>query len=81
MKISIEKAAKIAGAACAAAGVVALSGLVASGAAAGAVVKGFEAAKETMKKIIEDDPKVACTDTEEPAAAEPESEMQETTNV
>ena len=43
MKISIEKAAKIAGAACAAAGVVALSGLVASGAAAGAVVKGFEA--------------------------------------
>lgn len=81
MKIRIEKAAKIAGAACAASGVVALSGLVASGAAAGAVVKGFQAATETMKRIIEDDPQAARADTEEPAAAEPESEMQETTNV
>lgn len=81
MKISIEKTAKIAGAACAAAGVVALSGLVASGAAAGAVVKGCQAAKETMKKIIADDPQAACADTKEPTAAEPENEMQETTNV
>lgn len=81
MQISIEKAAKIAGAACAAAGIVALSGLVASGAAAGAVVKGFQATEETMKRITEDDPQAACTDTEEPAAAEPESEMQETANM
>lgn len=81
MKISIKKAARIAGAACAAAGVVALSGLVASGAAAGAAVKGFQAAKETMEKILADDPQAEHVDTKEPAAAEPESEIQETTNV
>lgn len=47
---------KIAGAACAATGIVALSGLIASGAAVGAVVEMFKSAAETMKKALADDP-------------------------
>lgn len=54
--ITMKKALKFAGAACAATGVVALSGLVASGAAVGAVVEGFRSAAGTMKKMLADNP-------------------------
>ena len=52
-----KKIAKCAGAACAATGVVALSSLVASGAAVGAVVEGFKSAGSIMKRILEEEPK------------------------
>ena len=55
MKISVKKTAKVAGAVCAATGIVALSALVASGAAVGAVVEGFKSAKDTMKKMLADE--------------------------
>ena len=54
MKINVKKIGKITGAACAATGVVAVSALVASGAAIGAVAEGFKAAGNTMKKILAD---------------------------
>ena len=44
----MSKKAKWAGASCCAVGIVALSGLIASGAAVGAVVEGFKVAKETI---------------------------------
>ena len=47
-----KKALKITGAAAAATGVVALSALVASGAAVGAVVEGFKAAGTTFKDVM-----------------------------
>lgn len=47
-----KKALKVLGAACLATGAVALSAVVASGAAAGAVVEGFRSAKNTMQKIL-----------------------------
>lgn len=47
-----KKALKIAGAACLATGVVAISAVVASGAAVGAVVEGFRSARNTMKQIL-----------------------------
>lgn len=49
-----EKAVKVSGAVFIATGVVALSSLVASGAAVGAVVEGFKSAKDTMKKILKE---------------------------
>ena len=49
-----KKAFKFAGAACAATGVIAISALVASGAAVGAMVEGFKSAKGTMKRVLED---------------------------
>ena len=52
-----KKIAKCAGAACAATGVVALSSLVASGAAVVAVVEGFKSAGSIMKRMLEDEPK------------------------
>ena len=55
MKISVKKTAKVAGAVCAATGIVALSALVASGAAVGAVVEGFKSAKDAMKKMLADE--------------------------
>lgn len=55
--VSMKKVLKVAGAACAATGVVALSGLVASGAAVGAVVEGFKSAADTMKRMLSDEPK------------------------
>lgn len=55
--VSINRLLKVASAACAAAGVVALSGLVASGAAVGAVVEGFKSAGDTIKKMLSDEPK------------------------
>lgn len=50
-RITGKKAAKVLGAACLAAGVVALSAVVASGAAVGAVAEGFKTAKDTMQRI------------------------------
>lgn len=47
-----KKALKITGAAAMATGVVALSALVASGAAVGAVVEGFKAAGTTFKDVM-----------------------------
>ena len=52
MKINAKNVTKVAGAACAATGIVALSALVASGAAVGAVVEGFKTAGDTMKKLL-----------------------------
>lgn len=60
--ITGKKAIKILGAACLATGVVALSAVVASGAAVGAVAEGFRTAKNTMQRILSK---------EEPARAEP----------
>lgn len=55
MKINVENVTKVAGATCAATGIVALSALVASGAAVGAVVGGFKTAGDTMKKMLSDE--------------------------
>lgn len=54
ININMKKVGKYVGAACAATGVVALSGLVASGAAVVAVVEGFRSAAATMKKMVQD---------------------------
>lgn len=53
--ITGEKVLKVLGAACMATGVVALSAVVASGAAAGAVAEGFKSAKNTMQRILKGD--------------------------
>lgn len=50
--ITGKKVVKVLGAACLATGVVALSAVVASGAAVGAVAEGFRSAKNTMQKIL-----------------------------
>ena len=47
-----KKSLKVAGAACAATGIVAASALVASGAAVGAVVEGFLAARKAVSDIL-----------------------------
>lgn len=53
--ITGKKVVKVLGAACLATGMVALSAVVASGAAVGAVAEGFRAAKNTMQKIRKGD--------------------------
>ena len=55
VQITGKKVTKVIGAACLATGLVALSAVVASGAAVGAVVEGFKSAKNTMQKILEKD--------------------------
>lgn len=52
MERNMKKLGKIAGATCVATGVVAVSALVASGAAVGAIAEGFRSASSTMKKIL-----------------------------
>ena len=52
IEITGKKAVKIAGAACLAAGLVALSAVIASGAAVGAVAEGFRSAKNAMCKAL-----------------------------
>ena len=74
MKINMKKIGKYVGAACAATGVVALSGLIASGAAVGAVVEGFKSAAATMKKMLKDEQQ---NDTEIEVEAEKENEAKE----
>lgn len=56
-----KKVVKVLGAVCLATGVVALSAVVASGAAAGAVVEGFKSARNTMQKILKND-EIAAAD-------------------
>ena len=58
--ITGKKVVKVLGAVCLATGVVALSAVVASGAAVGAVVEGFRSAKNTMQKILKDDENVVA---------------------
>lgn len=58
IQISGKKVVKVLGAACLATGVVALSAVVASGAAVGAVVEGFKSAKNTMQKTLKNDENV-----------------------
>ena len=60
IQITGKKVVKVLGAACLATGVVALSAVVASGAAVGAVVEGFKSAKNTMQKILNNDENVAA---------------------
>ena len=55
-----KKVVKVLGAACLATGVVALSAVVASGAAVGAVAEGFRSAKNTMQKILKKDETAAA---------------------
>lgn len=50
--ITGKKAVKVLGAVCLATGVVALSAVVASGAAVGAVTEGFRTAKNTVQRIL-----------------------------
>lgn len=57
--ITGKKVLKVLGASCLATGVVALSAVVASGAAVGAVVEGFKSAKNTMQKILKKDEDMA----------------------
>lgn len=71
-----KKVLKIAGAACFATGVVAVSAVVASGAAVGAVVEGFRSARNTMKHILKDD--TINSDMEEKATeTEPDESKEE----
>ena len=63
IQITGKKAVKVLGAACLATGVVALSAVVASGAAVGAVVEGFKSAKNTMQKILKNDENVTADGT------------------
>ena len=58
VQITGKKVVKVLGAVCLATGVVALSSVVASGAAVGAVVEGFRSAKNTMQKILKNDENV-----------------------
>ncbi len=53
--ITGKKVLKVLGATCLATGVVAVSAVVASGAAVGAVVEGFKSAKITMQEILKKD--------------------------
>lgn len=55
IQITGKKAAKVLGAACLATGVVALSAVLASGAAVAAVAEGFRSAKDTVQKIMKKD--------------------------
>lgn len=60
VQVTGKKVVKVLGAVCMATGVVALSAVVASGAAAGAVVEGFKSAKNTMQKILKGDEMLAA---------------------
>lgn len=71
--ITGKKAVKILGAAALATGVVALSAVVASGAAVGAVAEGFRTAKNTMQRILKKEENVTA---EEPRAESPDEVME-----
>lgn len=60
VQVTGKKVVKALGAACLATGVVALSAVVASGAAVGAVAEGFRSAKNTMQKILKKDETAAA---------------------
>ena len=65
VQITGKKVVKVLGAVCLATGVVALSSVVASGAAVGAVVEGFRSAKNTMQKILKNDENVVVDEAAE----------------
>lgn len=67
MKISVKNVTKVAGAACAATGIVTLSALVASGAAVGAIVEGFKTANDTVKKLLADETEKKTSADEQPS--------------
>ena len=69
--MNIKKIAKIAGAACAATGIVALGSVVASGAALLAVKEGFVAAKDAFEKTV----KTALAEEDETTGQEPIAEQ------
>lgn len=70
MKLNIKKVVKFAGAVGAAAGIVALSSVVASGVAVTAVKEGVKAAKDAMKRVL-DEQKEADLFDDEPLNSEP----------
>lgn len=72
-----KKALKLTSAAAAATGVVALSALVASGAAVGAVVEGFKAAGTTFKDVMKkEEAKAESAEAVEVEVAEANEEVQ-----
>lgn len=75
MEINMKKTGKYVGAACAATGVVVLSGLVASGAAVGAVVEGFKSAGATMRKMLKEEPQADTEINVEAEVVEVDTEM------
>lgn len=64
-KSVVKKSLKVAGAFAAATGVVAISALVASGAAVGAIAEGFKEAGKVVKKSLEKEKKTEDTIAEE----------------
>lgn len=78
IRISGKSIAKVAGAACLATGVVALSALVASTAAVGAVAGSFKSAKNIVKEVLKREEKEDAADAtfiEEEAADESEAQV------
>lgn len=73
VQINGKKVMKVIGAACLATGVVALSAVIASGAAVGAVAGGFKAAKNTMQKILKKEESEAVNDVLAASAEETEN--------
>lgn len=73
VQINGKKVMKVIGAACLATGVVALSAVIASGAAVGAVAGGFKAAKSTMQKILKKEESEAVNDVLAASAEETEN--------
>lgn len=64
VKVVAKKTLKVAGALAAGAGVIAISALVASGAAVGAVAEGFKSAKKAAKKVLNENEDTEVVETE-----------------
>ena len=77
VQITGKKVVKVLGVACLATGVVALSAVVASGAAVGAVAEGFRSAKNTMQKILKKDETAAADEGLEKSVATTEVAAEE----
>lgn len=73
-QVIAKKSAKVAGAFAMATGIVALSAVVASGAAVGAMVEGFKSAKDAVQKSL------AKSENENPEAVSAEVENEEVAN-
>lgn len=70
VEITGKKAAKVLGIACLATGVVALSAVIASGAAVGAVAEGFRSAKNIARKVWKKEETIEDKAIEEKVAGE-----------
>lgn len=70
VEITGKKAAKVLGIACLATGVVALSAVIASGAAVGAVAEGFRSAKNIARKVWKKEETIEDNAIEEKVAEE-----------